>query len=65
METNTLGSSELKDTNRNSQCCILTDVICLHGSNKQDLTTSEAAHFTVDHYVHAKFPVQNHSITDH
>lgn len=32
-------------TPRNSLCCILTDVTCLNTSNKQELTTSEAAHF--------------------
>lgn len=32
-------------TPRNPLCCILTAVTCLNTSNKQELTTSEAAHF--------------------
>ena len=36
---------EIHTTLRNSPCCTLTDVTCLNTSNKQESTTSEAAHF--------------------
>lgn len=32
----------------------LKDVLCLYGSSKQALATSDAEHFPGDRYVHAK-----------